>query len=182
MNILDPGVDRFGFGIAVGNGGLYAVQTFAGPGNARGNGRGEESQPLAPDQVQANWLPLINQARQEQGVPPLARSRALADAAEEVAAAAGEGGLDQDAGTDALRRLTANPASEWGKVSMIAGGCGGCGVEPVAADLEFFSDQWLNNPQYRETLLDSALTHLGVALHADGNGRKTAVALLGQKP
>lgn len=181
MNILDPGVDRFGFGVAIGDGGLYAVQTFAGPGTPRGGSEGEAAQPLTPEQVQANLLQSINQARRDQGAPPLAASPALAKAAEDVAAAAGDDGLDQDAGTDALRALTADPASGWGKVSMIAGGCGGCGTKPTAADVTFFRDQWLDTPQYRETLLDPDLTHLGVALHADGNGRKTAVALLGQK-
>lgn len=181
MNILDPGVDRFGFGIAIGDGGLYAVQTFAGPGAPRDGGGDSDSRPLTPEQAQANLLQLINQARQDQGAPPLEASPALAGTARKVAAAAGADGLDQDAGTDALRTLTSDRTSGWGKVSMIAGGCGGCGTEPTQADVTFFRNQWLDTPQYRSTLLDPNLTHLGFVLDADGNGRKTAVVLLGQK-
>ena len=59
------------------------------------------------------------------------------------------------------------------------GTCGGCGTAPTEADLRHFREGWLGSPQYRETLLDPRLTHLGFAMTANGEGAKTALAVLG---
>jgi hypothetical protein len=46
--------------------------------------------------------------------------------------------------------------------------------------VSFFRDQWLEQPQYRQALLQPQVTHLGFAIDADGAGRKRAIAVLGQ--
>lgn len=64
-------------------------------------------------------------------------------------------------------------------VAVVLGACGGCGAEPAAADLRFFRDQWLDSAQYRASLLDPRATHLGFAITANGEGAKTAMAVMG---
>jgi hypothetical protein len=63
---------------------------------------------------------------------------------------------------------------------VLAAGCGGCGTAPTAADLRYFADQWFNNPHYRQTLLDDTASHIGLAMHANGEGRKIAIAVVGR--
>lgn len=50
---------------------------------------------------------------------------------------------------------------------------------PTAADLRFFRDRWLDSPQYRATLLNPSVIHLGFAINANGDGAKTAIAVMG---
>ncbi len=184
-NLLDPGFDRFGLGIAAGpDGRVYAVQTFAGPGEPPETAAGRAATPLEPDAVAALAARLINAARREAGVAPLTASPALTAATRRLLdrgpgePLAGIGGLPPG------RLFEAVPAEDrrfWEVVSVLAGECGGCGREPTDADVEFFRERWLAAPEYRRSLLDSTMTHLGFAMTADGQGRKLALAMIGRR-
>jgi len=174
-NILRQGLTRFGFAV-VGGGGrdLYAVQTFAGPGQSRG-GSGEAAD---PDEAAAAALDRLNAARREAGVPALAASPVLAGAAqrlvpEDIAglSLSGIGDLHQALPPEDLRR--------WDAVASLAGSCGGCGAQVTRGDARDFIDDWLEPERYRDRLLDPALTHFGFVLRSDGAGRKLALGLAG---
>ena len=64
-------------------------------------------------------------------------------------------------------------------MAIIAAGCGGCGAEPAASDVRFLVQQWLDTPEYRETLLAPHFSHFGFAERVNGEGRKVALAALG---
>lgn len=177
-NILSRGLDRFGFGIAAGDDEIYAVQTFAGPGRPRGLEAGEEPEPLSADEQVSLALRIINRERQAQGAAPLSESAALTSTAETLLSQMDRQSLSLP--EDGL--MEALPESErrnWAEIATIAGGCGGCGTQATAADVRFFANQWLENPQYRSRLLDPGFTHLGFAMQANGEGRKNALAVLG---
>jgi uncharacterized protein YkwD len=179
-NLLSAGLQSFGFGIAGGEDRIFAVQTFAGAGDARGTGSSEASVPLSPDEAAEQALAAVNRAREGAGVEPLQRSRALDQVARKL--------LPED-GDDALTRRTAElfdllpeeAADDWKQLDVLAAACGGCGAKPVAADVGAFVEQWLEDPQRRETLLAVDLGHLGFALAADGAGRKTGIAVAGRR-
>ncbi|NYZ10929.1 hypothetical protein HL658_00080 [Azospirillum sp. RWY-5-1] len=176
-NILAPGIERFGFGIAGGGGRLYAVQTFAGPGSSRGAGEGGPERALDAEDSQRLALDLVNRARRDAGVPPLAGAPALAEAGRAALAAGPEGGSDAIASP--FDHLPTDARTRWRRVASVAGRCGGCGTRPTDADVRFFVEQWLKAGQQRGTLLDRGLTHAGFALAARGDGRKTALMTLG---
>jgi uncharacterized protein YkwD len=180
-NILDPGLDQFGFGIVAGrDSGLYAVQTFAGPGTSLGEDPGQASAALSVEEQERQALDVINSARRQAGLRPLSPSGALVSAARVILAARREGDLDRQPEGALYSAVPAVARKDWRSLSLILGACGGCGAEAAAADLRFFRDRWLGLPRYGRTLLEPAFTHLGFAMLADGRGRKVLVALLGQ--
>ena len=67
----------------------------------------------------------------------------------------------------------------WKSIAFIAAGCGGCGAEPAASDVRFLVQEWLDTPEYRETLLTPRFSHFGFAERVNGEGRKVALAALG---
>ena len=69
----------------------------------------------------------------------------------------------------------------WRSISVLAAACGGCGTTSTKTDAQYFAGQWLDNRQYRERLLNRELTHLGLAIAADGEGKTIAIAVLGQR-
>ena len=178
-NILRRGLDRFGFGLAVGGRTLYAVQTFAGPGLPRGLAGGEEPVPLPLGEQTAQAVRAINRARDRAGVPPLRAGPALTEAARALLPRGDPASGRPAPSGDPLDAIPAGERSRWQAVSALSGTCGGCGTAPTAADLRFFREEWLDDPRYRDTLLDPRMTHLGFAMTADGEGAKTAVAVLG---
>lgn len=178
-NILDAGKTHFGFGLAAGDGdggegggGLFAVQTFAGPGETGG----EEL--AAPELAQAA-VERVNTLRQEAGTPTL-------EAAPDLTAALADALPAEDLGDADLQSLLADPTAlvpaerrgSWRSFSVVAGRCGGCGVAATAEDVDRFVDQWLESGRYRDTLTDRRFTHLAFAVAADGSGRKVAIAIL----
>ena len=64
-------------------------------------------------------------------------------------------------------------------LSVVAGACGGCGAYPTAADIRSFRNRWLDEPRYKQRLLDPNATAMGFAMQASGAGRKTAALVLG---
>lgn len=178
QNILTSGLARFGFGIVAADGQLYAVQTFAGPGQPRGLESGEAAQPVALSAMTGVALEALNAARKAEGVEPLEASAALEEAARALVPKDLDG-FDLDAVGSVFSAVPRDARSNWSNLSTIAGVCGGCGERPARADLESFVKQWLGERSYRGTLLDPGFTAAGMVLRADSSGRKVALLVLG---
>lgn len=179
-NILRHGLARFGYGIVVdATQGLYAVQTFAGPGTPRGASAGEAAAEIPPDRQVAVALDRINAARREAKVAPLAASDALDTAARALVPDPQADELSIGGGGSLRDALPAGARRDWRTLSTLAAACGGCGTAPTAADLRFFVGQWLDGGNSRRTLLDERFGALGLALVTDGKGKKVALVVLG---
>lgn len=179
--ILAPGLSGFGFGLALDEGELYAVQTFAGPGLPRGLQPGEEEAPLAAEDQLAWAVRGLNRARERAGVSPVEPSEPLTEAARRLLPPEGQEEFELAAAEDLFALLPEGEREAWSSLSVVAGACGGCGPEPVTADLRDFRNRWLEDPGYRGTLLDPEITHAGFILEVDGEGRKIAVLVVGQR-
>lgn len=173
-NILSEGLSHFGFGMVASGRESYAVQTFAGPGTSRG----ESGEPVDTQAAAKDALDRLNRARREAGAPVLKLSDGLVTAATRL--------LPESLGSDA--RLgdigAAIPAEEqrnWRSVSAVSGLCGGCGTTTTEGDVTAFLNDWLETDGYSERLLDPGVAHMGVALRADGEGRKVMVLVLGDR-
>lgn len=177
-NILGAGVDRYGFGVAVSpEGGLFAVQKFAGPGAERGTGG--EASALDGLELVAAAVELVNEARRQRGVPALEVDAKLAEAADALLPDADRlEDLALDRLGDARAALPAGLRDAWRRLAVLAGMCTACGDAPTAGDARWFRDRWLERPDQSAQLLNGEFTHLGFALHADGHGRKAALAFL----
>lgn len=175
-NILREGLTRFGFGIAGGGDRpLYAVQTFAGPGTPRGTARAEDDAEIGASEAAKAALAIVNEARRKKGVQPLQASGVL----DKAAAALASGRDDMKLADDALfEALPEEARSQWRALSALMARCGGCGARRSRADVRNFAQQWLDGGG--ASLLDARFAHMGFALAANGEGRKTAIALLGQ--
>jgi uncharacterized protein YkwD len=180
-NILKQGLDTFGYGIVVGaDRTLYAVQTFAGSGMSQDLQAGEDGSTIDREKQNALAAQRINQVRRRENVSPLETDPALKKAASELLP-------EREASSESIQlgnlaqALPDNRRMEWRSLAAIAGSCGGCGTQPNAADIRSFLQQWLDDPQYRERLLDRNLTHFGLAIQANGEGLKRAVLILGQQ-
>jgi uncharacterized protein YkwD len=179
-NILAEGLERFGFGLAAGDGTLYAVQTFAGPGMPRGLDAGETLAPVDAEAAAAVILDSINRARQEAGLQPLALSQPLSAAAETLLPAADAAEFSVAGEGDLYGALPEAEQAAWRRLALASGACGGCGREPTEADVEAFAEDWLANAGIRGSLLGDSFTHLGFGIAANGEGKKLAVAVTGE--
>jgi uncharacterized protein YkwD len=181
-NILRAGLTHFGFGMVVDEQRqLYAVQTFAGPGLPRGLDDGESTAALMAGDLARQALDRLNAAREAAGRPRVQLSEALMRTAQAILPdrALKEFRLNHRGLAEAL------PPSErrrWRSLSLLAADCGGCGDAPTAADVRYFAQEWLDDPSYRESLLDARTTHVGFVIAASGEGRKVALAVLGRAP
>lgn len=179
--ILNPSLNTFGYGLAIGpDRGLYAVQTFAGPGAPRNLQPNEQAEALSPEQQAERATQAINRVRRRAGVPALESSQALSEAARQLLPPEQSEDFSLASSAGLFAALPAQEQGQWRALSVIAGACGGCGTTSTAADVRFFQNQWSDNPQHRGQLLDPGLTHLGFAMRANGEGRKVAVLVLGQ--
>ncbi|MDQ0326553.1 uncharacterized protein YkwD [Rhodopseudomonas julia] len=176
-NILRKGLTEYGFGLAENaDGRRYAVQNFAGPGTPRTSGADGDAgaaEPLAPEAQTELAAELINAARSDE--KSVFADDALVATASEMLPETVKG-----ASLDDLRNLqNALPAeTTFRRFRVVAGSCSGCGAEATDADVRFFIGQWLKNDDYREMLLNNALTGIGLVIVADGEGKKIAVAIL----
>lgn len=177
-NIMHRGLEGFGFGIVAGEGGrILAVQTFAGPGVPRGLDPDEARTVLSPTEQAQRALRAVNREREREG---LAALQASGDLDEAAASLLPEGDEMPFAGSGGTIRLPPGvDARRWLSLRTAAGVCGGCGTEPTAADIRYFTDRWLEAGKYREMMLARDASHLGFAMRASGEGRKTAVAMVG---
>ena len=173
-NILDPNLRRFGFGLAAEGDETFAVQMFAGPGPSPGAAPGQVSEPASQDEAAAEALETINAARAAAGHPPFEASEPLNAAARAAARQA----MLQDGRLDLpndLFGLLPKGAEGWTGLSLAAEACTGCGAGRSRGDATHFAARLLPEGGAED------FTHLGFALRADGTGRKTAVAVLGQR-
>lgn len=185
-NILDPGLNRFGFGLAARDGVIHAVQTFAGPGAPNGGTREESgaAAPLPPADQSALARDLLNAERKQAEAPPLSLDAELSRALRETLRAQLTGAKAEER-IDMERLLAAaRQAGEgrWRELALVAGACGGCGTAPAAADIRNFYQDWLETADHRRRLLAPRFDRLGFALVADGEGRKLAAAVLARGP
>ena len=180
-NILAPGLSAFGFGLAVDGNGYYAVQTFAGPGIPRNLQPGEEAVPLTTEEQLARAVQGLNRARERTGTPPVEPSEVLSTVARNLLPPESQEEFALTAPDDLFEVLPEGERMEWLSLAVVAGACGGCGTEPMAADIRDFRTQWLDDPGYRATLLNPEATHAGFALQANEEGRKVAVLVTGQQ-
>jgi uncharacterized protein YkwD len=180
-NILRKGLTSFGFGLAANaTGGLYAVQTFSGPGTQKDEVAGAAAKPFPPDAQAKAALADINQRRKNVGQPPLELSPGLDKAASIVAEKTGENETDSAGSEDLRAMLPIGEQASWRSMTILAGTCGGCGVATVPADIGYFIGEWLTDDTYAKMLLDAQATHLGFAVHANGKGLKAAVGIVGR--
>ena len=174
-NILMEGLDTFGFGIAGDKDRLYAVQTFAGPGMPVGLTPGEEAVALSTDQQIDRALEGLNRARERAGLDALAHGAALSEVARKLLSRSSADDLI-DPPDDLFALLPEDSASSWERLYVLAAACGGCGTRPTAADIRHFTDQWSDG----QAVLRDDVSHVGFAMQANGDGRKVAVAVLGE--
>lgn len=175
-NILRSGLDAFGFGIVIGSDQtLYAVQTFAGAGESRDR-QPDEASALNPQEQNALVAQRLNKARRAENLPAVETDPALIEAASRLLPQADPSSFTSGNLMGALPRDT---QGQWSSLAVIMASCGGCGVEPNAGDVRSFVQQWLDNPQYRERLLDRSFTHIGFIIRANGEGLKSALLVLG---
>jgi uncharacterized protein YkwD len=178
-NILSPGVERFGFGVAESGGRVVAVQTFAGPGTSGGLAPAGEAKPLDHAGQLRAAMELLNRARRKAGVRPVEGSAALSKALRQTLGSDETGAeLRLPPLSAILSALSENEASSVRDAALVAGQCGGCGTAATAADVAFFIEGWLSDPDYQSTLLDPRWSELGAVVEADGKGRKRALAIL----
>jgi uncharacterized protein YkwD len=177
--ILREGITDFGFGIVVdAEQQLYAVQTFAGPGRPRRMQADEKPAPLSAEEQAQQVLQRLNQAREQSGGALLEISPTLTDAVRAILPDHDLEAFDLASHKDLLDTLPAAERRRWRSISVLSANCGACGTVPTAADVRFFTQQWLEDPSYRQTLLDTRITHVGFALATNGDGMKVALALL----
>jgi uncharacterized protein YkwD len=123
----------------------------------------------------------VNRARQQEGLDPLDASDALSEVAQQLS--------PDSAGSDALvgdheplfELLPQSDEQSFTSLQVLAGGCGGCGDEATRQDIRGFVDQWLDNPGYSATLLDSSMEEIGFAMRVDGRGRKVGIVVVGSR-
>jgi hypothetical protein len=181
-NILAHGLNAFGFGLSIGpDEGLYAVQTFAGPGVPRSLQPNEQAKALSAQEQAEQATAAINRVRRRAGVPALELSMVLSETARNLLPSKQAENFTLAAADDIFAALPAGEQRRWRALSVIAGACGGCGTTPTAADVRFFQNEWASGSQYRDKLLDRSITHIGFAMQANGEGRKVAVLALGQR-
>ncbi|MCB8838848.1 CAP domain-containing protein [Aurantimonas sp. VKM B-3413] len=180
-NILREGLEGFGYGIVLtADDGLYAVQTFSGPGTSNGGEEAQAAKPLDPAEVPERAAELMSAARKRHDAGPVETDDALIKAARSFLPAPGS----DDASLKSIDLADALPAGErgrWRSLSVLSAACGGCGTKPTAADIRSFREQWLGNARYRKQLLDPDVTDIGFALQANGGGRKVAIMLMGTR-
>ena len=173
-NILAPGLDRFGFGIASGDGRVYAVQMFAGPGTAPGAEPGVRAARVGNEELRSAALQAVNETRRDAGQSSLEMSADLNALARTLAERATLDGEELVLPGDTFGLLPEG-ASGWTGLAVSAEACGGCGAYPAEGDGAHFAPNLLpaGDP--------AAFTHMGFALWADGEGRKIAVGVFGQR-
>ena len=169
-NVLDPGFDRMGFGIAGTESSVYAVQTFAGPGQA---GDGDV---LDAAGARAAALEAVNTRRGDLELGPLEPDAALDAVAEGVldARLSGEP-LPED-----LFGLLPEGAGGWTGLEVRSASRGGAGGAMSAEVVRGFVETW-DGADGTGPLGAEDAGHLGFAAAARDDGRAIAVAVFGTR-
>jgi uncharacterized protein YkwD len=159
---------------------LYAVQTFAGPGRPRGLQPDEVIAALSATEQTQQVADRFNEVREAAGGARLQISAALTEGAQAILPDQGLETFDLASKKNLLDAVPGNSRERWQSISVLEASCGGCGAVPTAADVRYFARQWLEDPSYKQTLLDADVTHVGFAIATNGEGMKVALALLGR--
>ena len=175
-NILSRGVTQFGFGMAAANGGLYAVQSFAGPGISP-SPKKQEARRLSKSEQLTFALDLINHARRRNGAPELRQSTALTDALQSLIASIDmESCTIQRASLPSWRGRRSDDGSQWR--SSRPGAAAVAPNRPPATFDFWCSSGWIL-PSTAKRCWRPCFSHLGFAERVNGQGRKIAIAALG---
>lgn len=132
-----------------------------------------------PDDLSALALSLVNEAREEEGLPALERSARLA----EVAEAHAEDMLARDyyahvspEGTTARDRFLDAGGSRWQVVAENLARCEGCETPPGPEQVRSFHRGWMQSPGHRENILGRGFERFGFGL-ASEDGTAYAVQM-----
>jgi hypothetical protein len=176
-NILRHGITEFGFGMAGSEGrSVVAVQAFAGPGTPRGTKSRKETRELSPAEQVERLAALIAAVRRDAGIAALQSGDGLSDVARRLVSNESDAIIDVDALADLHALLPVADRERYGDIEVMAARCGGCGVNPTAADVDYFAKYWLD--QDGQTVRSAPLTRVGFAMVPDGQGMKSAVLVL----
>lgn len=168
QNILAAGLESFGFGIIGENGRQFAVQTFAGPGVPLALRPNEKPVELSPSEQVSAAADILSTERKREGLAPLETSEALNTVAQRLLPKDKFGEMIMKRPDDLFDLLPAGSEADWSTIEVMAGACGGCGVQPTRADIRYFIDQWLKDPRNRGTLFGSGVTHIGFSMLSTG--------------
>jgi uncharacterized protein YkwD len=170
-NILSPALTQFGFGIAQDDAGkAYAVEMFAGAAGEQPTVRA-----VKPGEEVERFFALINRDRAQRGVRKIRPKASLNEAANRALVNVAEP-LHADVLLQIVRRVV---GKRWRSLATIVGVCGGCGTQVTEADVDTFYTRWMNNPDYREKLMNPDFSAAGFAMRAGEDGRKIALSLIG---
>jgi uncharacterized protein YkwD len=127
---------------------------------------------LADEPWQEQALELVNQAREAEGLEPLA----LEDALEGAAEAHAEDMLARDyydhvspEGETVRDRYLAAGGDDRRLVSENIAFCEGCPTPPDPEEIDAFHDGWMDSPEHRENILDPGLATFGFAMASGEN-------------
>lgn len=167
-NILSDAFDHFGFGIARSADEIYAVQTFAGPGQQG------DAVALGATQARAAALEAVNLHRETAGLAPLAQSDPLDVAAKRV--------LDMQLAGETLPEdiygLLPEDATGWTSVSISTASRGGSGAVLTEGAVRALVEGWAS-ARADVSHGGARASHLGFAAMTQDDGRATAVAVFG---
>lgn len=180
-NILLKSAKGFGFAAVGGRSGVYAVQTFSGTGKPRGIPPGEKSMRLAAGTPLPRSAARINSARRPAGAPDLRTDAALSELATLALNAKAQAVFNGAALRALSDAVLAKKPSGWAALAAVSGSCGACGPEVAETDASHFLEAWMLDAGYREILLNAAFDGIGMAITANGEGGKLALAVLGRK-
>ncbi|SFH39364.1 Uncharacterized conserved protein YkwD, contains CAP (CSP/antigen 5/PR1) domain [Palleronia marisminoris] len=167
-NILTGGFDRFGFGVAGEADEIYAVQTFAGP------GEDDDAPALTAEEAHAAALAEMNAHRESAGLGPLDPSEPLSTVAERVL----EARLADEEPPKDIFGLLPEGETGWTSLSILSASRGGSGVALSKEDVAAFVEGWASG-NAGASLGGERATHLGFAAATRDDGRATAVAVFG---
>lgn len=116
-------------------------------------------------------LDLVNSARADEGLPPLALDQTLNRSAEAHA----EDMLERDyfshvspEGDDVMDRYLAAGGSHWRLVTENIGQCANCAAPVSESDIERQHENWMQSPEHRANILAIGLDSYGFGLAAEG--------------
>jgi uncharacterized protein YkwD len=134
--------------------------------------------PAPIDTLRRHSLELVNAARREAGLRPLARDAALTGAAQahadDMLRRHYFAHLAPDGGT-LLGRYAAALGHGPGAVAENIARCRNCTVPADAAAVESLQADWLASPEHRRNILDGGMTRYGFGLAEDADGTRYAV-------
>lgn len=138
---------------------------------APGQGQGLQS-------LQDQALALVNEARADQGISPLALNGGLSAAAQRHAEdmlTRGYYAHVSPEGATLGERYMRTGSERWHIVAENIARCEGCGEQAPAKTVAAFHRGWMNSDSHRENILIPGITDFGFGIALGPNGRRYAV-------